>query len=121
MRISRHLNYTTAIGEDLGIEAPVVPVLPVIAKPVFRIELIDGGYPMLRWTKGKFAGVEIWKDSGQGYAKLERISKTTFIDKSDLPAVGLSSVWRYKMIYIVNDEITGNWSDVATVTVYSEV
>jgi hypothetical protein len=30
-------------------------------------------------------------------------------------------VWKYKMIYVLNDATTGLWSDDVTVTVYGNV
>jgi hypothetical protein len=44
-----------------------------------------------------------------------------YIDKSNLPAAGITAVWKYKMIYLLKDEVIGNWSDVVTVTVHGEV
>lgn len=120
-RITRHVAYTTAMGEDLGIEAPMATFAATNGKPSFFIEFSSGGYPNLRWVKGKFDGVEIWKDDGRGFIKLDRDMKPDYIDKSSLPTLGASAVWKYKMIYIHNDEITGQWSDVANVTVHGEV
>jgi len=120
-RITHQPGYTTAMGEDLGIEAPAENFAPMSGKPLFTIEPSSGGYPNLRWTKGKYQGVEIWKDSGQGFVKLDRDMKPDYIDKSNLPAVGTSAMWKYKMIYLLNDEISGNWSDVVAVTVHGEV
>ncbi len=123
-RIAHNSGYTTAIGEDLGIEAPDAAATKAslnAGKPDFKIEMSSGGHPNLRWTKGKFDGVEIWKDSGTGLVKLDRDMRPDYIDKTNLPASGTAAVWRYKMIYLMNDEPIGNWSDVVNVTVYGEV
>jgi hypothetical protein len=123
-RLSHSSGYTKAIGEDLGIEAPDTAASKIAldaGKPVFTIELSSGGHPNLRWTKGKYDGVEIWKDSGTGFVKLDRDMRPDYIDKSDLPAPGTAAVWRYKMIYLKDDEQIGNWSDPVSVTVYGEV
>ena len=114
-------NYTKAIGEDLGIEAPVTPFDPNTGKPSFKIAMSSGGHPNLVWKKGKFQGVEIWKDPGTGFVKLDRDFSPDYIDKSPLPALGNSAVWKYKMIYINKDEVAGNYSDEAVVTVYGNV
>jgi hypothetical protein len=90
-------------------------------KPDFFIEFSSGGHPNLRWTKGKFEGVEIWKDSGTGFAKLDRDMRTDYIDKTNLPVAGATAIWKYKMIYVVSDEVVGNWSDVVSVFVMGEV
>lgn len=120
-RITNHPAYTTAIGEDLGIEGAIETFSATEGKPKFFIEPSSGGYPNLRWTKGKFQGVEIWKDAGKGFVKLDRDMKPDYIDKSNLPPAGESAVWRYKMIYLINDEHTGAWSDAVSVTVHGEV
>lgn len=93
----------------------------VQGKPKFFIEPSSGGHPNLRWTKGKFEGVEIWKDSGNGFAKLDRDIKPDYIDKTDLPKAGTTALWKYKMIYLMDDEPIGNWSDEVSVTVFGEV
>jgi hypothetical protein len=116
-------NFNDTIGQDLGIVAPFVPFDPATGKPVFTIELSTGGYPLLKWKKIKFQGVEIWKDAGDGagWKKHDRDMRPDYIDKSNLPPVGISKVWKYKMIYLVDDEVVGNWSDELSVTVYGEV
>ncbi len=123
-RIVHSTNYTKAIGEDLGIEAPDTAAAKAAmkdGKPEFKIEMSSGGYPNLRWTKGKYQGIEIWKDAGSGFVKLDRDMRPDYIDKSDLPASGTAAVWRYKIIYLMDDEPIGNWSDAVSVTVYGEV
>ena len=57
-------NYTDAIGRDLGIIAAQTPFDPQCGKPVIKITFSSGGHPTLLWTKGKFQGIEIWKDKG---------------------------------------------------------
>lgn len=114
-------NYTKSIGEDLGIEAPVTPFDPNTGKPKIKTEFSSGGHPNLIWKKGKFQGVEIWKDDGTGFKKLDRDFNPDYIDKSALPDAGKSAVWKYKMIYLFKDEVVGSWSDEVTVTVYGNV
>jgi len=114
-------NYTKSIGEDLGIEAPTTPFDPNTGKPKFKIEFSSGGQPDLIWKKGKFQGVEIWKDTGTGLKFLDKDFSPDYIDKSPLPAAGVSAVWKYKMIYLYKDEVVGNWSDEVSTTVYGNV
>jgi hypothetical protein len=80
-RMIHNTAYTTAIGQDLGIEAPTSVFNPANGKPAFFIEMSSGGHPNLRWTKGKFQGVEIWKDAGTGFTKLDRDMRPDYIDK----------------------------------------
>ena len=120
-RITHSPAYTTAMGEDLGIEAPVTPFNPQDGKPTFSISLSSGGHPNIKWVKGKFQGVEIWKDSGNGWQRLDKDFSPDFIDKSPLPAVGQSAVWMYKMVYLYKDDIVGSYSDEVSVTVTGQV
>lgn len=114
-------NYTKSIGEDLGIEAPSTPFDPNTGKPKFKIEFSSGGHPNLIWVKGKFQGVEIWKDTGTGWQKLDKDFSPDYIDKSQLPPAGRSEVWKYKMIYLFKDEVVGSWSDEVSTTVLGSV
>jgi len=115
-------NYTIGIGEDLGIEKPETVFDPQLGQPEFEIELNSGGRPNLLWPKGKFQGIEIWKDSdGTGFKFLDKDFNPDYLDKSALPAAGTSAVWKYKMIYLFQDEQVGNWSEEVVITVYGNV
>ena len=65
--------------------------------------------------------MEIWKDSGKGFEKLDKDFFPDFTDKTALPAPGASILWKYKMIYLLKDETVGNWSDEVSVTVSGAV
>lgn len=122
-QIVANANYTTSIGEDLGIEAAVTPFNPEDGKPTFKIGFSSGGHPNLIWKKGKFQGVEIWNsiNNGTSWQKLDKDFSPDYTDKSDLPAVGVSAVWIYKMIYIYKDEVVGSYSNEVSVTVQGQV
>jgi len=115
-------DYTHSIGETLRIVAPVETFDPLTGKPVFKV-FMDSGSPLLKWRKGKYQGVEIWADhsDGKGWQKQERDFKSPWVDHFALPAAGQSAAWKYKMIYVLDDETTGLWSDEVTVTVYGSV
>jgi len=104
--------FTTAVGQDLGVIAPATNFDPATGKPKFTITLTAGGHPTLSYTKGDFDGVEIWKDSGAGFAKLERITQTSYTDPSALPAANAAALWNYKMIFVYKDAVVGSYSDV---------
>ena len=120
-RIVHSPAYTTAMGEDLGIEAPVTPFDPQQGKPSFSISLSSGGHPNLKWVKGKFQGVEIFKNTGNGWQRLDKDFSPDYIDKSPLPAPGQTANWSYKMIYLYKDEVVGSYSDEVSITVTGEV
>lgn len=115
------VNYTKSIGEDLGIEAAVHPFDPNAGKPVIKNSYSSGGHPLLMWKKGKFQGVEIWKNTGATWVKLDRDFNPDYIDKSELPPAGQSATWKYKMIYLYKDEPVGSYSDEVSVAVQGNV
>ncbi len=117
----RSSNFSNAIGEDLGIIAPGTPFDPQSGKPVFKATYSSGGYPLLVWKKGRFDGVNIYKNTGSGYVKLDFDGKPDYIDKTDLPPAGESKVWKYKLIYVFNDAEVGSFSEEVAVTVYGNV
>ena len=109
--------FTTAVGQDLGVVAPVTNFDPATGKPKFTIALTAGGHPTLSYTKGDFDGVEIWKDSGVGFAVLQRATLPAYTDTAALPAANVAALWNYKMIFVYKDAVVGSYSDVVSVTV----
>lgn len=116
-RIKAHPNYTTAIGQNLGIEKSATPPANRdTAQPALKA-VNRGGKVNLIWKKGKFSGILIEKDSGNGFAMLDRDFVPDFIDNSPMPDRGQSAVWMYRASYLINDEKVGVWSDIVTITV----
>jgi hypothetical protein len=116
-RIKAHPNYTTSIGQNLGIEQSATPPLNRdTAQPVLKT-VMRGGKVNLLWKKGKYSGILIEKDSGNGFATLDRDFVPDFIDNSPLPARGQSAIWMYRASYLVGDDKVGVWSDIVTITV----
>jgi hypothetical protein len=116
-RIKAHANYTTSIGQNLGIEKKAsAPLNKDTAQPVLKA-IIRGGKVNLMWKKGKYSGILIEKDSGNGFAMLDRDFVPDFIDQSPYPAQGQSAIWKYRASYLVADDKVGVWSDVVTITV----
>ena len=104
------------MGEQLRIVAPESSL--TLGLPPFSITLA-AGHPVISWTKGSSDGVDIWKDDGKGggFHYLGRDNKSPFADKSDLPLGAATALWKYKLIYVVNDEPVGDYSAVQEVTV----
>lgn len=109
-------NYTTAIGVDLGIEATQQTFDPTQGKPNLSTYL-NAGHPELEYKKGKYGGIAIYKDSGMGYSLLTRAFMSHYTDKSPLPEVGTTQLWKYKAIYLWHDEEVGSWSDDISIAV----
>ena len=116
-RIKAHPNYTTSIGQNLGIEQTAPPPLNRdTAQPVLKA-VLRGGKVNLLWKKGKYSGILIEKDSGNGFTTLDRDFVPDFIDNSVYPAQGQSAIWKYRASYLVADDKVGVWSDIVTITV----
>ena len=109
-------NYTKAIGSDLGIEAPQQTFDPTLGKPNLSIYL-NAGHPEIDYIKGKFSGLAIYKDTGEGYTLLGTAIKSSYTDNNPLPDAGTSQVWKYKAIYLWKNNEVGFWSDESKVVV----
>jgi hypothetical protein len=112
--------YTVAIGQDLGIVAPTSVFNPATGKPRFTLEVTAGGHPHLHYTKGDFDGIEVWKNSGTGFLKLERVTLPTYTDPTPLPAANVAAFWQYKLIFVYKDAVVGAYSDVVSITVHGQ-
>jgi len=117
--IKSSLSYLESDGLDLGIEGAEQTALNTVEiKPVISLRLVAGGQPEIVWTKGKTDGLEIYVDRGTGKFELYKVAnKPNTIDKTTLPAVGVSQVWKYRAIYRLNDEQIGQWSDTVEISV----
>lgn len=117
-RIKGHTNYTEADGNDLRI----VPIQTVVnlntVQPILTAQLVQAGKPELKWKKDGFVAIRVSADYGTGtFVFVAQPTKNTWVDKSPLPAYGTSAVWRYKAVYIDNDEEVGMVSPELSVTV----
>jgi hypothetical protein len=116
-RIKAHQNYTTAIGQNLGIEMTPVPKIDLDeAKPILKA-VTRAGKVNLDWKKGQYDGIYIEKDSGLGFVALDKDLRPNFIDESPMPPQGQSAVWKYRAMYLYQGEKVGLWSDIVTATV----
>lgn len=116
-RIKAHQNYTTAIGQNLGIELSVAAKVDLDnAKPILKIAS-RGGKVEIDWKKLGFHGIIIEKDSGSGFQVLDKDLRPSFTDNSPLPAPGESAVWKYRAMYLYADKPVGSWSDIVTISV----
>ena len=118
LRIRRHPNYTTAIGQDLGIIAPVVPFNPAAMQPELTVGL-DAGRPKLKWKKGDADGVQIYVDrgDGNGFVPLDKSFRNVYIDGAEVPANQFGATWSYKLRYLIGDDEVGVESLVVSVNV----
>ncbi len=117
-RIKSHAAYTTADGNDLGIEgAQAQAADPATTKPVIKAVLAAGGHPQVQWKKLAFTALKIQVDRGSGaWADLITDLEPHFTDTFAL-APGTAAVWKYRAIYLQGDATFGQWSDPVSIAV----
>jgi hypothetical protein len=105
------------IGKALGIIGAEVVVdfdhIKLKLKAVLKNE-----HAFLTWLHEHTQGADIWADyaDGKGFVYVCRIFKTHFLD-GHLPPPGESKIYRYKIRYVLNDELIGTESDIISITV----
>ena len=118
-RIKKHIAATEADIKDLGLLGEDTSYDFLNAVPTMSVRLGNGGHPEVVWTKGPFDSLEIWVDRGAGFVFLAMDSHPNYLDNTPLPAVGTGEVWKYKSIYRLKDERTGQWSSEFSISVTS--
>jgi hypothetical protein len=115
-RIKAAPAYTEAIGEALGIiGSDSTEPDPATLTPEISLRT-SGGQVEVLWNKGGQEGVEIQKDSGNGqWTFLALDTRPNYIDTTPMPAT--SAKWKYRAIYSNDAQRTGQWSNVAEITV----
>jgi hypothetical protein len=118
-RLKSHQSYTTAIGQNLGIELSNTQKVNFDGAQPSLKAVMRAGKVNLDWKKGKFEGIIIEKDSGAGFNILDKDLHPNFIDNSAMPAQGQSAIWKYRAMYFYGGDSVGLWSDIVTVSVAS--
>jgi len=111
--------YSPGDGITMGIETSSAPVVPGDGKPLLKISISDGGHPKIEYTKSKYQGIRIYKDSGdgKGWVLLMTCNDPTGMDMSELPAAGISAAWKYKAFYLFEGKEVGTISLEVPITV----
>lgn len=118
--IKAHFNYNEPIGQDLSIigEEKTSEDYTDI-KPEIDYNM-HNGYPNILWKKGTHQGIHIYvnRGDGNGYGEYPYLdTKPDYLDEYPLPAPNQKVVWKYKAIYIEDDEEVGRVSNELSVTV----
>ncbi len=117
-RIKAAPNYNDAIGEQLQITGTeAAKGNPAEAKPTFEAAA-EVGKVMLNWVKSDFDGVIIESKRGAEtvFSFFDKDFKSPCIDTRPNLAAGQPEVRRYRMIYLINDETVGTYSDEVVAT-----
>ena len=109
--------YTVPMGEDLGVIGAELPEPdPTSTKPEIKVVIGAGGKVRLEWKKLEFTGIRIEVDRGNGWVFADIDTKPHWDDPASPPA-GAAVVWKYRAIYLLGDEVFGQWSDTASIAV----
>ncbi len=105
--------YTDTIGLSLGIIGADQTNDINAMKPVLTLVHLAGKIEV-QWVKGNAHSIHIEVDRGTGFQFLAIDSIPHYIDTF---AITVPAVWKYRAMYIIADELVGQWSDVATTNV----
>ena len=117
-RIKKSANYSKEIGIALGIIAVQHHFDPHQGEPKLKIITKDAQPPVIKFKKGNYQAIELWKDTGNGFVKVDVVMYSNHVDlTTPMPDSGKSAIWKYRAIYIYKGKIVGKWSTEYTVTV----
>ena len=118
-RILNAVNYNVGMGMDLGIIAPVTtaPSLGSL-KPIIKVSQQNTKI-LVEWTKARGTdGLRIEADYGTGtFVRAGDDTRPDFLDDHALPPAGQAALWKYRAIYIKDNQPVGNYSDTVSVSV----
>ena len=117
-RIKAHVNYTDAIGQDLGIIAPTQTIDVATMQPDLKV-VLDAGRPHIKCTKGYADAIDLYVDrkDGAGFVSIGRLLKLDYIDVVGLPANTALIEWSYKAMYVIGNDNVGLMSPVVSIVV----
>lgn len=117
-RIKASANYTEAMGQDLGIIAPVQTIDITSMQPDLKVSL-DADRPHIKCSKGYADAIDLYVDrkDGAGFILIGRLLKLDYIDVVSLPANTLLAEWDYKARYVIGNDVVGLMSAVVSVVV----
>ncbi len=113
-RIKNSPNYTDAIGKDLGIIGAEQERDFTGAQPTLK--LVKKGLNVeVQWNKGDADSIHIECDRGTGIWQFLAVDSVPHY--TDNTPVTSAALWKYRAMYIVDDQLLGNWSAVASIAV----
>ncbi len=115
-RIKAAPAYTEAIGEALGVIGPESTAPdPSTVTPAITLRTV-GGQVEVVWKKGMMEAIEIQKDPGTGTWQFLAVdTRPNYTDTTPFPTP--AATWKYRAIYTKDSQKTGQWSNVAEISV----
>ena len=104
-----------AVQKDLGIYTS--PDVVAATTPDLKVAE-QAGHPELIFYKHGFLVINLYRDAGTGYgaAPFKTLTKSHFVDY-DLPPVGVTAHYKYKIVFVENDVEIGNFSPEVSINV----
>lgn len=118
IRIKASVNYTDAIGSDLGVISPTESIDIATLQPDIKI-VLEVGKPHLKWKKGISDAIDLYADhnDGTGFAYIGRLLRNEYLDITPIASGKVYDEWSYKAIYVIADTQVGLYSKVTSVDV----
>lgn len=118
IRIKASLNYTDAIGSDLGVISPAESIDVAALQPDIKV-VLEVGKPHLKWKKGLSDAVDLYVDhnDGQGFTLIGRLVRNEYLDLTPVAADKVFEERKYKAVYVIADTQVGLYSKVTSVDV----
>ena len=116
-RLKAHPNYTTAIGDDLGIVRPHSAPNNLIT-PTFTAEVLPNSKVKINFKKKGFSGVYLESQRGNetGWSYLGTFISSPFEDSREPEVDNKPEKRTYRMRYLKGNNFFGQVSDTVTVS-----
>ena len=111
-------NFNQSVAQQLMVATPTPdPPNPDDAKPTGSGTALTGSIVRIDWKKGKFDGVFIDSERGDEttWTRLDFDMRSPYEDTRPPLATGKPEERRYRLIYFIDNQTVGVWSDMITV------
>lgn len=118
-RIKNHLNFTTAIGEDLRVISTVSAPDPA-PKPTLKLKTLGAYQVELSFAMRGHDQMEIQsrRPGETNFSILVFDTNSPYVDGRDPLVPGQPELREYRIRFVDDNSPTGEWSDVVSITVF---
>ena len=111
-------NYTSAMGDELGIEGAEDSTDMESAKPNLKVAVKGNGVVEVAFNKMNAEGVRLYgqRDGESGWTLLARENYSPYVDNRPLQAANKPEIRKYKALFVIGREEVGLESDVVEAT-----
>lgn len=117
-RMKAHPNYTTVIGDGLGIEGPESVLDPPNMKPSLTVSL-EVNQPLVGFKKEGLSGISLYRKRGEEtvFTFLAKDTYPPYLDSEPKLVEGQPEAREYKAFFLDSDDEVGLESDVVKILV----